>query len=355
MIRLFPKIPQDDLIVRLFHRAVAAQWSSDELDWNAPLGLTERQAVALTRIITPVYLGEQAAMNGAARVLPDLIRAGETSAQLYLSTFLLDEARHFEALTRLYNHVGSHPLQLREMPAMIKYHHRLQQGDRIDWLWGILISDLFAREFYLSFAKVQPNALFGQMSTKILWDESRHQAFAHTYLKSVMPALPDSRRQALIDMKDELLEIMEEMNRVLRPETDVLDFDGDAFFKDLIKNIEAHARGIGLDGFGSRDGQGPGARYQHAANWAEILAAKRRQAEQASGGVRWPTGAGVEAAYALTEEDLRLLVGPLQNWPRRRRRIFGPTHPLRHLASCAGCAVAVFCQTRVVRAAAGQA
>ncbi len=386
MIRLFPKIPQDDLIVRLFHRAVEAQWSSDELDWEAPLGMSERQAVALTRIITPVYLGEQAAMNGASRVLPELIGAGETAAQLYLSTFLLDEARHFEALTRLYNHVGSHPMHLREMPAMFKYHHRLQQGDRVDWLWGILMSDIFAREFYLSFAKVQPAALFGQMSTRILRDESRHQAFAHTYLKAVIPALPAARRIALIDMKDELLEIMEEMHRVLRPDTDALDFDGDAFFKDLVRNIEAHASGIGLGGPGKSGTGGPGTRYREAADWGRILADKRQKALASSGGVYWPALAavrlpedgaaspavvgagrhhlvtpepmgegdrgGADEPWALSEADLRFLAGP---WPLRRgrRRLFPAAHPLRHLAECAGCAVAVLCRTRAVRAAAG--
>ena len=399
MIRLFPKIPQDDLIVRLFHRAVDSQWSSDELDWDAPLGLTPRQAVALTRIITPVYLGEQSAMNGAAHVLPDLIRAGETAAQLYLSTFLLDEARHFEALTRLYNHVGSHPVPLREMPAMFRYHHRLQQGDRVDWLWGILISDLFAREFYLSFAKVQPAALFGQMSTRILRDESRHQAFAHTYLKGVIPALPDERRLALIDMKDELLEIMEDMNRVLRPETDVLDFDGDAFFKDLIRNIEAHAGGIGLGGPGSRrrdgsgdggtGGGGPAERFSRAADWNHILAQKRKAAMDSSGGVDWPThkasiaaGLGAlplpplrtwltaterqdakrftalgrartEDPWVLTEADLCFMVGKPSTWRSKGKRLFPAAHPLRQLADCASCAVAILCRTRFVRAAAG--
>lgn len=262
MIRLFPKIDEDDLMVRLFHKAVSNQWSSDSLDWDAPMGLTPRQALALTNIITPVYLGEQSAMNGAAQVLPELIRAGETSAQLYLSTFLLDEARHFEALTRLYRHVGANPVPLRKMPEMFRYHHRLSRGDRVDWLWGILISDLFAREFYLTFAKVQPNALFGRMSTRILQDESRHQAFAHTYLKAAVPTLSDERRIALIDMKDELLEIMESMNNRLSEDTDALDFDGAAFFRDLISNIEAHAKALGLSGPGNRPGPGPQDRYR---------------------------------------------------------------------------------------------
>lgn len=364
MIRLFPRIDEEDLIVRLFHKAVNNQWSSDTLAWDSPLGLSPRQAEALANVITPVYLGEQSAMNGAATVLPELIRAGETSAQLYLSTFLLDEARHFEALTRLYRHVGHSPVPLRKMPEMFRYHHRLSQGDRVDWLWGILISDLFAREFYLTFAKVQPNALFGRMSTHILRDESRHQAFAHTYLKAALPSLGDDRRIALIDMKDELLEIMEAMNRRLVEDTEALSFDGDAFFKDLITNIEAHAAALGLGGSGSRPGSGPRDRYAHADNWLSILAEKRVESLRDSGGVEWPGASRAGSAsvapasgggLALTEEDVRLLVGPWPSRPSaaRRRRVFPAAHPLAALASCADCAVAILCRTPLLRAAAG--
>lgn len=359
MIRLFPKIDPDDLVMRLFHRGVNNQWSSDALDWEMPLGLTERQALAFANIITPVYLGEQSAMNGAAKVLPQLIDAGETAAQLYLSTFLLDEARHFEALTRLYRHVGHHPIELRKLPEMLRYHHRLRQGDRIDWIWGILISDLFAREFYLTFAKVQPNALFGRMSTQILRDESRHQAFAHAYLKAAVPGLSAGRQRVLIDMKDELLEIIDAINTRLAADTDALGIDGDAFIKDLIRNIEAHAAALGLGGPGSRSG-GPKERCEHAQDWMKLVAEKREAARGASGGVQWPAASpsvpaspAAVGSYALDEDDLLLLVDPARVRPVRRRRVFPAAHPLAALASCTGCAAAILCRTRFVRAAAG--
>lgn len=349
MIRLFPKVDQDDLIIKLFHKAVDNQWSSEDLDWDAPLGLTERQVIALTNIITPVYLGEQSAMNGAANVLPDLISRGETAAQLYLSTFLLDEARHFEALTRLYNHVGQAPLALRRMPEMLRYHHRLSQGDRVDWLWGILISDLFAREFYLLFSKVQPNALFGRMSLRILRDESRHQAFAHAYLKAALPGLSAARRAALVDMKDELLGIMQAMNHRLQEDADVLGIDGGAFMTDLIRNIEAHAGAIGLGGpgggapGGGGSGGGPGP-------WQRTLE-QMRQESLSGGGVRWPVRerpASAEATLpAMGLAECRALVGPLG---RRERRVFPAAHAPSPAGSCDGCVVALFCRSRLMRA-----
>lgn len=349
MLRLFPDYDRNDLVSRLFRKAVSHQWSPDELDWQAPAGLTQRQMQALTNLLTPVYLGEQAAMNGAARVLPDLITHGETAAQLYLSTFLLDEARHFDVLTRLYRDFGQHPLPLRRLPEMLKYHHRLMAGDRVDWLWGILVSDVFARDFYLAFARVQPEALFGRMSVRILQDESRHQAFAHTYLKNAVPQLSAARRQRLVDMKDELLEIMAAMNGRLGTDAEVLGIDGDAFLRTLSAQVQAHAVAIGLQG-GGPGGGGNG----DAAAWPRTLA--DLEARAVGDGVTWPEsrlraqGAPLGSRLIradvpdLTSSDLGLLVG-------HRRRVFPAVASAREEGNCAACAVALLC--RALRGAAG--
>ena len=58
--------------------------------------------------------------------------------------------------------------------------------------------DLYAKIFYRSFTAAQPQALFGQMSAKILQDESRHQAFAIHYLSRNLPRLEPARRAALV-------------------------------------------------------------------------------------------------------------------------------------------------------------
>lgn len=331
MIQIMPKVDQGDLFVRLFHKAVANQWSSDDVDWEAPLGLEPRQAIALTRVLTPVYLGEQTAMLGAAVTLPQLAAAGETSAQLYLSTFLLDEARHFEALTQLYQRLHHNPVSIREVPEMLRYHHRLRQGDRIDWLWGILISDLFARQFYYGFAKVQPAALFGQMSAKILVDESRHQAFAHTYLKNALPSLPPERRQGLRDMQSELLKTMEGINRRLHDDTEALGLDGRAFIGELVAQIEAHSKSIGL--FDDDAGDGDSGSGNHAA-WARMIE-KKREISLRSGGLIWPR----VDAVAKPEEA--------EEAPRRRHFYFD----FRGLAAdCGECFIALLCRSRAVLA-----
>src|SRR5256885_15354976 len=90
--RIFPDLPED-LLLNLFHRGARVQWTSADLDWAPPMRLTGRQGEALARLLTPVYFGEQTAMLGASGILPQVAGAGETSAQLYLTSFLMDEAR----------------------------------------------------------------------------------------------------------------------------------------------------------------------------------------------------------------------------------------------------------------------
>ncbi len=246
LIKVYPKF-EEDLLIRLFHKGVKAQWSAEDVAWDDPLLLTAEQSRALARMLTPVYLGEQSAMIGASVALPQMAMAGETTAQIYLSSFLMDEARHFEVLTRLYQRLGTDPLTIREMPEMLRYHNRLRKGDRVDWVWGILISDIFAKNFYQIYAKTQPQALFGKLSGRILRDESRHQAFAEHYLKTQIPVLPKERRAVLMDMKDDLMFIMDSMYSRLDQDAATVGMDGRLFLDELRAEIEHKARRIGID------------------------------------------------------------------------------------------------------------
>ncbi|MCY0898663.1 MAG: hypothetical protein OWU33_06935 [Firmicutes bacterium] len=246
MIKIFPQF-EEDLLIRLFHKGVKAQWTASDVEWEQPLMLNEEEARALAHMLTPVYLGEQSAMIGASVVLPQMAMAGETTSQIYLSSFLMDEARHFEVLTKLYHRLHEDPLNVRQMPAMLRYHNRLRKGDRIDWVWGILISDIFAKNFYQIFFRSQPNALFGTLSGRILQDESRHQAFAEHYLKRAVPQLESARLQALVSMKDELLSTMDSMYDRLVDDAARLNIDGRQFLDDLRAEIEHKATRIGLN------------------------------------------------------------------------------------------------------------
>jgi hypothetical protein len=245
IMRVFPDL-SDDLLLNLFHRGARAQWTSRDLDWSGRTSMTPRQRLALARLLTPVYFGEQTAMAGASAILPKLMAAGETTAQLYLASFIMDEARHFETLTRLYTALGHDPMGIREIPELLRYHHRIRQGDRADWVWGILFSDVIAKHFYRAFGLAQHDPLFGNLSTRILQDESRHLAFAEHYLRKNVATMEPARRRALIDMRDDLFRILQAMTERVRADAAAFDVDADDYLGWVWADVEAFGRRIGL-------------------------------------------------------------------------------------------------------------
>jgi hypothetical protein len=243
--RIFPDL-EDDLLLNLFHKGARAQWTSRDLDFGSPLQLRSRQREALARLLTPVYFGEQTAMVGASGILPQLMRARETTAQLYLASFIMDEARHFEALTRLYRALGHDPLGLRDMPELLLYHHRLRQGDRADWVWGILFSDVIAKHFYRSFGLALAEPVWSGLSKRILRDESRHLAFAEHYLRRNVARMEPARRQALLGMRDDLFRLLQAMTERVRADAAELDVDADDYLARVSADVQSFAVRIGL-------------------------------------------------------------------------------------------------------------
>lgn len=245
--RVFPDL-EEDLLLELFHKGARTQWTSRDLDFGPPLRLDARQRTALARLLTPVYFGEQTAMAGASGILPQLMRARETTAQLYLASFIMDEARHFEALTRLYRALGHDPLGLRDMPELLLYHHRLRQGDRADWVWGILFSDVIAKHFYRAFGLVQVDPLWGGLANRILRDESRHLAFAEHYLRRNVVRMDPARRRALLVMRDDLFRLLGAMTQRVRADAAVFEVDADEYLSRVWADVDSFAARIGLTG-----------------------------------------------------------------------------------------------------------
>jgi hypothetical protein len=191
-------------------------------------------------------------MAGASGILPQLMRARETTAQLYLGSFIMDEARHFEALTRLYRALGYDPLGLRDIPELLLYHHRLRQGDRADWVWGILISDVIAKHFYRSFGLAQPDPLWAGLSKRILRDESRHLAFAEHYLHRNVARMEPARRKALLGMRDDLFRLLQSMTERVRADAATLEVDADEYLGRVWTDVESFAARTGLSGIDKR-------------------------------------------------------------------------------------------------------
>jgi hypothetical protein len=204
--------------------------------------LDRHEQRALTQVLTPVYLGEQTAMVGASSVIPQFFAAHQTEAQLYLATFLLDEARHFETLTRFYDKMDLRPLEVRHLKEMFRYQARLfKSHDKVEWLWGILLSDVLARHFYGTLVKTRPGSLFAQIGSRIILDEARHLAFAELYLKVALAREPGLGPRFL-KMRDELLFLMQAMCTALKEEAALVGIDVTLLFATVTDDIEKKVR-----------------------------------------------------------------------------------------------------------------
>lgn len=245
VIRVFPRI-ENAKLMELFRKGVEGQWSSADIDWSHPISLSRGERRALAMVLTPIYLGEQTAMLGASSTIPQCFAAHETEAQLYLSTFLLDEARHFETLTRFYETLGQRPLEVRQLKDMFRYQARLfKSRDRVEWLWGILLSDVLARHFYGTLAKAHPDSLFAGIAGRILRDEARHLAFAELYLRDALARRPELGR-VFLSIRDELLRLMESIYVALKPEATEVGIDGPTLFGAVTRDIEKKAARLRL-------------------------------------------------------------------------------------------------------------
>jgi len=237
VIRVFPSVDNTKLM-ELFRKGVEGQWSATQINWECPLLLDRDGQRALAHVLTPVYLGEQTAMIGASSVIPQFFAAHQTEAQLYLATFLLDEARHFETLTRFYHKIDQRPLEVRDLKEIFRYQARLfKSRDKVEWLWGILLSDILARHFYSTLVKLHPDSLFAQIASRIILDEARHLAFAELYLKAILVQKPELK-PVFLKMRDELLFLMRAIATALNTEAALIGMDGTLLMAAVADDIE---------------------------------------------------------------------------------------------------------------------
>lgn len=241
VIRVFPRVDNAKLM-ELFRKGVEGQWSATQIDWERPLLLGRDERRALAHVLTPVYLGEQTAMVGASSVIPQFFAAHQTEAQLYLATFLLDEARHFETLTRFYHKADQRPLEVRDLKEIFHYQARLfKSRDKVEWLWGILLSDILARHFYGTLVKVLPGSLFAQIASRIILDEARHLAFAELYLKAILTQKPELK-PVFLKMRDELLFLMRAIAAALHKEAALIGMDTKLLMAVVADDVEKKVR-----------------------------------------------------------------------------------------------------------------
>jgi hypothetical protein len=168
----------------LWHKALRAQWSAEDLNWSAPQRmLSDATKSGLARTLTPILMGEQSALYSVSGLIPVLGANSEVESQFYLTTWAVDEARHTELFTRFYNRLGLEPLPIRRFPSGYLFQSSIVSNEPAEWLAGVLVSEVLAKIAMEEFKRLDLDPVLSEIAHGILEDEARHLAFNHIYLE----------------------------------------------------------------------------------------------------------------------------------------------------------------------------
>ncbi len=170
--------------MKIWHKALRSQWSAADLDWDKPQRLTNpRLKDQLARMLTPVLMGEQAALYSVSSLIPILGSRSEVESQFYLTTWAVDEARHTELFTRFYHRLDREPLPIRRFPAGYLFQSQIVSKEPEEWLAGVLVSEVLAKAIMEELVRLDLDPILSEIADGILVDEARHLGFNHIYLE----------------------------------------------------------------------------------------------------------------------------------------------------------------------------
>lgn len=231
--------------MKIWHKALRSQWSAADLDWTQPQRIRKRALKdQLGRLLTPVLMGEQAALYSVSGLIPVLGKTAEVESQLYLTTWAVDEARHTELFTRFYGRIEREPQSIRHFPAGYLFQSQIVSHDVAEWLSGVLVSEVLAKLVMEGFRRLDLDPLLSEISDGILIDEARHLGFNHIYIEDKFARLDDADGEAGAALEKtlhaQLSGVLEKATPVIEAlRTDLVDigFDPDKLFADLSHEV----------------------------------------------------------------------------------------------------------------------
>jgi hypothetical protein len=168
----------------LWHKALRSQWSAEDIAWDRPQRITSgRLKDQLARVLTPVLMGEQAALYSVSSLIPILGHCSEVEGQFYLTTWAVDEARHTELFTRFYGRLDREPLSIRRFPAGYLFQSQIASREPTEWLAGVLVSEVLAKLVLEEFVRLDLDPVLSDICHGILQDEARHLGFNQIYME----------------------------------------------------------------------------------------------------------------------------------------------------------------------------
>lgn len=180
-----------DNLHELVEKAKARQWNATtDIPWEEAVGVDPRLERALAQALTWMVQQEYAAWYVPAKFLPR-INPAYTEAAMFLSTQVMDEARHAEVFLKRI-HVNGAGLQEVSPSTESSIKGLLHQEDfaRASFLLHVLGEGTFKDLFHL-LIDVAPERATREIMTRALEDEARHVAYGVGRLRVQMAEQKD--------------------------------------------------------------------------------------------------------------------------------------------------------------------
>ena len=172
----------DEGFYRLYSKASQEQWAVAALPWDALGALDPEWRRGMIALLSPMIVSERGAMLACHTMLPQVRAKGDHDAELVMHAMMLDEARHWEGLNRMFIAMASEPRPISEWKEMLGINLLIMRGASFDqWLWGIQISDIIAGNLYAAFKTSSDSKPVQELFAGFLKDEARHHRFCQLY------------------------------------------------------------------------------------------------------------------------------------------------------------------------------
>ena len=206
-------------------------FTQDKLDWQ---GLQANEQEYLLRLCSQFLAGEESVTLDLLPLIMTVAEEGRIEEEIYLTSFLWEEAKHVEGFRRFFDEVAEEHGDLtrfgnaaynkifyEELPnAMnrLRTDTSVEAQVRASTTYNMVIEGVMAETGYYAFHKVltSNNLMPGmqQFVANLKRDESRHIAFAVYFLSRLVAEHGDTAWNALETRMNELLPLVIESNNL---------------------------------------------------------------------------------------------------------------------------------------------
>ncbi|MFQ5457782.1 MAG: diiron oxygenase [Myxococcota bacterium] len=240
---------------RLYEMAKREQWNAaTDIDWSKPVGwnpkLDRETALGYRRgLLSQFWFGEQAALGICGQLIP---LVPDMSAKLYLSSQVIDEARHMEVFGRYLNLIGG-PTRINPYleELLVKL---LDAPDAEEKLVGMqVLAEGLALDSFHAILDTTSDALLKQILKKVTRDESRHLGFGVLYLKRRIDQATPARKAAIENALSEYAGLIARSANWRNPDVPApqahwrVEETSASFSQHLLTNLRGRLHQIGLE------------------------------------------------------------------------------------------------------------